>query len=93
MHTFRADFQSGPRSSILRARLMRDIRKVAARARKPDAAAARYVWKRRADGTLGYWFQFESDVLKDAEARKLLEPHGLASASPPVLPQSEWKRI
>ena len=93
MHTYRVDFNPGPRSSTLRARLMRDIRKVASRARKADGTPARYVWKRRTDGTLGYWFQFESDVLKDAEARKLLEPHGVASASPPVLPQSEWKRI
>ena len=93
MHTYRVDFNSGGRSTILRSRLMRDIRKVAARARKADGVPARYVWKRRTDGTLGYWFQFENDVLKDAETRKLLEPHGLASASPPVLPQSEWQRI
>jgi hypothetical protein len=93
MHTYRVDFDPGPRTGDQRTRLMRDIRKVAARTRKADGTPARYVWKRRTDGTLGYWFQFDNDVLKDAEARKLLEPHGVASASPPVLPQSEWKRI
>ena len=93
MHTYRVDFDPGPRSTTLRSRLMRDIRKVAARARKGEGAPPHYVWKRRTDGTMGYWFQFESDILKDAEARKLLEPHGVTSASPPVLPQSEWKRI
>jgi len=95
MHTYRVDFTPAAlrRDKSARMRLMRDVRKVAANVRAERAAPPRYVRKRRTDRTLGYWFQFDVDVLKDARSAELLKPYGWAPASPPVLPPSEWKSL
>lgn len=95
MNTYRVDFtpESLRRDKGARTRLMRDVRKVAARLRKEGAAPARYVRKRRHDRSLGYWFQLDADVQKDAKAMKLLEPYRWSPASPPVLPESEWMKL
>lgn len=95
MNTYRVDFtpESLRRDKRARARLMRDVRKVAARLRKEAATPPRYVRKRRTDRSLGYWFQFDADVQKDAKAVELLKPYGWAPASAPVLPESEWMKL
>ena len=93
MQTYRVDFspESLSRDKDARTRLMRDMRKLA-KASKGEARP-RYLWKRRTDRSLGYWFQLDADLQKDAKARKLLEPYGIAPSSPPVLPESEWKPL
>lgn len=93
MNTYRVDFtpETLKRDRNARTRLMRDIRKVA-RTAKGDAKP-RYLWKRRTDLSLGYWFQLPVDLHKDKDAMKLLEPYGLKASTPPVLPQSEWKAL
>lgn len=95
MHTYRVDFtpEALRRDRNVRNRLMRDVRKAAKAMSKTSSTRPRYVWKRRTDQTLGYWFQFEGDVQKEAEAKKLLEPYGWTPSAPPVLPQSEWKAL
>lgn len=93
MNTYRVDFtpDSLKNDKDARSRLMRDIRKVAKSA-KGDAKP-RYLWKRRTDRSLGYWFQLSGDIQKDKEAMKLLEPYGFRESAPPSLPQSEWKPL
>jgi len=95
VNTYRVDFtpESLRRDKGARSRLMRDVRKVFARLRKEGAPPPRYVRKRRTDRTLGYWFQIDADVQKDAKAMKLLEPYRWSPASPPVLPESEWMKL
>jgi hypothetical protein len=93
MHTYRVDFSRDTlkRDKDARTRLMRDIRKVAKTAK--GEAKPRYLWKRRTDQTLGYWFQLDTDLAKDKKAMELLKPYGVAVSSPPVLPESEWKPL
>ena len=93
MNTYRVDFACDllSRDKDVRTRLMRDIRKVA-KSVKGDGKP-RYLWKRRTDRSLGYWFQIDADLQKDKKAMKLLESYGIHPASPPVLPQSEWKAL
>lgn len=95
MNTYRVDFtpEELRRNKEARTRLLRDVRKVAAKHKKELEQPPRYVWKRRTDGSLGYWFQFTADVSKDKKSAELLKPYRFAPASPPVLPQSEWKRL
>ena len=93
MNTYRVDFtpESLRRDKDARTRLMRDIRKVM-KSMKGDEKP-RYLWKRRTDRSLGYWFQLPADIQKDKNAMKVLEPYGIHAASVPVLPQSEWKPL
>ena len=95
MNTYRVDFDQDTlrRNRNARMNLMRDARKVARQMKKDDAAPARYVWKRRTDGSLGYWFQIDGDVQKQPELAKMMEPYGWRASTPPVLPQSEWKTL
>jgi hypothetical protein len=95
MHTYRVDFtpEALRRDKDARTRLMRDVRKVAATLRKDGAARPRYVRKRRTDRSIGYWFQFDADLQKNADAARLLKPYGWAPSAPPVLPASEWKKL
>lgn len=95
MKTYRVDFtpDSLRTDKTARARLMRDVRKLAAGLRKEGMAAPRYVHKRRTDRSLGYWFQFDADVDKAPGAAAMLKPYGWKSAAPPVLPESEWKKL
>ena len=95
MKTYRVDFTPGSLrgDKTARARLMRDVRKLAASLRKEGMAAPRYVRKRRTDRSLGYWFQFDADVEKAPGAAEMLKPYGWTPAAPPVLPESEWKKL
>lgn len=95
MHTYRVDFtpEALRRNKAAPARLMRDVRKVARDMRKSLSSKPRYVWKRRTDRSIGYWFQFDADLQKQSDAVKLLEPYGWAPAAAPVIPQSEWKAL
>jgi len=95
MHTYRVDFtpEALRRDRTARMRLMRDVRKVAATLRKERAAPPRYVRKRRSDRSLGYWFQFDADVLGNRACADLLKPYGWAAANPPSLPASEWRKL
>jgi hypothetical protein len=95
MNTYRVDFtpDSLRRNKGARARLMRDVRKVAAKLRKEGATPPRFVRKRRHDRSLGYWFQLDADVQKDKKAAELLKPYGWVPASPPVIPESEWLKL
>lgn len=95
MNTYRVDFDQAAlrRNKNARMALMRDARRVARKLAKESATPARYVWKRRTDGSLGYWFQFDGDVAKQPEAAKIMEPHGWRPSAAPVLPQSEWKPL
>ena len=95
MNTYRVDFtpEALRRDKTARARLMRDVQKVAAGLRKKGAEPARYVRKRRTDRSLGYWFQLDADVQKDTKAAELLKPYGWTPSAPPVLPESEWKKL
>lgn len=95
MNTYRVDFtpEDLRRKKDARVHLMRDVRKAASKLKKDLSAPVRYVKKRRTDRSLGYWFQFDADVQKNKEAVKLLEPYGFAPAAPPVLPDSEWKKL
>ena len=98
MNTYRVDFtaESLRRKKGARTRLMRDVRKIIAKMKKGDEQP-RYLWKRRTDGSLGYWFQLpddvSKDVAKDKKTTEMLKAYGWAPCSPPVLPQSEWKRL
>lgn len=91
MNTYRVDFtpEALRKDKDARARLMRDIRKIAKAAKKDDEKP-RYLWKRRTDLSLGYWFQLPFDLQKDKKAMKVLEPYGLHASAAPHLPQSEW---
>jgi hypothetical protein len=92
MNTYRVDFApEALKGREVRSRLMRDIRKVA-KSTKAEVKP-RYLWKRRTDGSLGYWFQLDADLQKDGKAMALLEPYGLRPSAPPSLPQSEWRRL
>lgn len=93
MNTYRVDFTPDALkgSKDARTRLMRDIRKVLKTVKSDEKP--RYLWKRRTDRSLGYWFQIPADLQKDEKAMKLLEPYGIHPASPPSLPQSEWKSL
>lgn len=93
MNTYRVDFsrESLARDKNARARLMRDIRKLAGSAK--GEAKPRYLWKRRTDLSLGYWFQLDRDLHKDKKAMELLKPYGLTPSAPPVLPESEWQPL
>jgi hypothetical protein len=95
MNTYRVDFdpETLRRNKSARMALMRDARKAARKLAKDATTPARYVWKRRTDGSLGYWFQFENDVQKEPEVAKLMEPHGWRPSAAPVLPQSEWRPL
>jgi hypothetical protein len=95
MNTYRVDFtaESLRRQKGARSRLMRDVRKIAAKMKKDSAEKPRYLWKRRTDGSLGYWFQLPEDVSKDKKAAETLKAYGWAPSSAPVLPQSEWMRL
>ena len=95
MNTYRVDFtpEALRRQKDARARLMRDVRKVAVSLKKELEQPPRYLWKRRNDGSLGYWFQFSADVAKNKKAADLLKPYGWSASAAPVLPQSEWKRL
>ena len=94
MNTYRVDFspESLRRQKGARGRLMRDVKKVVSKMKKDLEQPPRYLWKRRTDGSLGYWFQLSSDV-KDKKALELLKPYGWTACSAPVLPQSEWKSL
>lgn len=93
MNTYRVDFplETLKRDKGARTRLMRDMKKIAKSA-KGDAKP-RYLWKRRTDRSLGYWFQIDHDLAKDKKAMETLKPYGLAPATPPVLPESEWQPL
>ncbi len=93
MNTYRVDFsrETLKRDKDVRTRLMRDIRKVIKNAK--GEGQPRYLWKRRTDQSLGYWFQIDADLQKDKKAMALLKPYGIAPSAPPVLPQSEWQRL
>lgn len=93
MNTYRVDFsrESLQRDRDARARLMRDIRKVAKSAK--GEGKPRYLWKRRTDLSLGYWFQLDKDLQKDKKAMELLKPYGIAASTPPILPESEWQPL
>jgi hypothetical protein len=93
MNTYRVDFspEDLKRDKGARTRLMRDMQKLA-KAAKGDAKP-RYLWKRRTDQSLGYWFQVDADLHKDKKAMETLKAYGIAPASPPVLPESEWKAL
>jgi hypothetical protein len=93
MNTYRVDFpyESLKRDKEARTRLMRDMRKVAKSAK--GEGKPRYLWKRRTDRSLGYWFQLDTDLAKDKKAMALLKPYGFAPSAPPVLPESEWKPL
>ena len=95
MNTYRVDFtqEALRRDKDAPTRLMRDVKKVAGKMKKDLDQPPRFVRKRRTDRSLGYWFQFSADVGKDKKAAELLKPYGWAPATPPVLPQSEWKRL
>ena len=95
MNTYRVDFtpESLRRDKDAPTRLMRDVKKVASKLKKDLEQRPRYLWKRRTDRSLGYWFQFSADVTKDKKAAELLAPYGWAPAAPPVLPESEWRRL
>lgn len=95
MNTYRVDFDQAAlrRNRNARMNLMRDARKVARHLATESGTPARYVWKRRTDGSLGYWFQFDGDIQKKPEAAKLMEPYGARASTPPVLPPSEWKPL
>ena len=95
MNTYRVDFpaESLRRDKHARTRLMRDIRKALKATAKEGAQKPRYLWKRRTDRSLGYWFQVDADLTKDKKAMELLKPYGLAPSQPPVLPQSEWQAL
>ena len=95
MNTYRVDFshEALRRDKDAPTRLMRDVKKVASKMKKDLDQPPRFVRKRRTDRSLGYWFQFSTDVAKDKKATELLKPYGWAPATPPVLPQSEWKRL
>lgn len=93
MNTYRVDFSretlKGDKDA--RTRLMRDMRKVARTAK--GEGKPRYLWKRRTDQSLGYWFQIDADLQKDKKAMELLKPYGIAPSAPPVLPKSEWQPL
>ncbi|HYC37081.1 MAG TPA: hypothetical protein VEC19_11695 [Usitatibacter sp.] len=93
METYRVDFttENLRRDKNARTRLMRDVRRVA-KSLKSDEKP-RYLWKRRTDRSLGYWFQLPAGLQKDAKAKKLLEPYKIQASAPPALPQSEWKSL
>jgi hypothetical protein len=93
MNTYRVDFplETLQRDKDVRSRLMRDMRKVAKTVK--GETKPRFLWKRRTDRSLGYWFQVDTDLQKDKKAMELLKPYGLAPSSPPVLPESEWQRL
>ena len=95
MNTYRVDFtpESLRRNKDAPTRLMRDIKKIAKKMKKDQEQPPRYLWKRRTDRSLGYWFQFSEDVGKDKKAAETLKAYGWVSCAPPVLPQSEWKRL
>ena len=94
MNTYRVDFppETLRRQKGARSRLMRDVKKVVAKMKKDLDQPPRFLWKRRTDGSLGYWFQLSSEV-KDKKALELLKPYGWVPSAPPVLPASEWKRL
>jgi hypothetical protein len=93
MNTYRVDFSPAALRSDkgARARLMRDMRRLARSAK--GESPPRYLWKRRTDRSIGYWFQLEADLQKDKKAMELLKPYGLAPSAPPSLPASEWQRL
>ena len=95
MNTYRVDFtpETLRRDKDAPARLMREVRKVAAKMRGSLTTKPRWVKKRRTDRSLGYWFQFDADVQKDASATEALRAYGWAPAAAPVIPQSEWKKL
>ena len=95
MNTYRVDFtaESLRRQKGARSRLMRDVRKLVAKLKKDAEQQPRFLWKRRTDGSLGYWFQLPDEFGKDKKAAESLKAYGWAPSSPPVLPQSEWKRL
>ena len=94
MNTFRVDLtpETLRQKKGVRTRLMRDVKKVLSKIRKDLDEPPRYLWKRRTDGSLGYWFQFSGDI-KDNKSLEILKAHGWAPSAAPVLPQSEWKRL
>ncbi len=95
MNTYRVDFtpEGLRRDKNARTRLLRDVKKAAKILKKDLDQPPSYVWKRRTDRSLGYWFQFSTDVMRDKKAADLLKPYGWTPAAPPVLPQSEWRRL
>lgn len=95
MPTYRVDFspEALRRQKGARARLMRDVKKVASTLKKDLEQPPRFLWKRRTDGSLGYWFQFSADVGKNKKAAELLKPYGWRESTPPVLPASEWQQL
>lgn len=95
MNTYRVDFtpEALKRDKSARTKLVRDVRKVARAARREGADKPRFLFKRRHDRSLGYWFQVDADLHKDAKAMEVLKPYGFAPSSPPVLPASEWKPL
>ena len=94
MNTYRVDFtpETLRQKKGARTRLMRDVRRVVGKMKKDLEQPPRYLWKRRTDGSLGYWFQLSGDI-KDKKALETLKAHGWAPSAAPVLPQSEWKRL
>ena len=94
VNTYRVDFSPASLRSQrgARTRLMRDVKKIVGKMKKDLEQPPRYLWKRRTDGSLGYWFQLSGEI-KDKKAVEMLKPYGWTASSPPILPESEWKRL
>ena len=95
MNTYRVDFtpEQLRRNKQGPTRLMRDVRKIVKAMKKDAEETPRYLWKRRTDRSLGYWFQLPAGLEKDKKAAEVLKAYGWAPSAAPVLPQSEWQRL